>query len=69
MGGNGSRRFCLDYMYGDVLGMFIGGLAAENPGGRPAISENTRYYFYNVYAANESLSYVRFLEDTVCEAN
>jgi hypothetical protein len=38
-------------------------------GERPAISGNTLYYVYNVYAANESLSYMELLENTVCEAN
>jgi hypothetical protein len=56
-------------MYGDIRGMFIGGLAVENPGGKTRHYGNTRYYCCNVYAANESLSYMELLENTVCAAN
>ncbi len=56
-------------IYGQVRGMLIGGLAGPNPGNRVEHRGQSYYYSCNVYAANESLSYLELLENTVYEVD
>ena len=54
---------------GQIRGMMIGGLNEVIPGFSLAWRTDTYYYSCNVYKANESLSYLELIENTVFEAN
>ena len=57
------------HVHGQIRGMLIGGLNGQNPGGDLVWGADNRYYSCNVYKANESLSYLELVENTVFEAN
>ena len=54
---------------GVIRGMLVGGLSAENPADDLDWDANNYYYSCNVYKANESISYLELIENTVFEAN
>ena len=54
---------------GDIRGMLVGGLNAENPASDLDWDGNNYYYSCYVYKANESISYLELIENTVFEAN
>ncbi len=57
------------HVHGQVRGMFIGGLAGPNPGSNVTWHATADYYSCYGYEANESLSYLELLENTVFESN
>jgi len=60
----------VDYrIYGDIRGMLVGGLDRANPGSKVEVRGGNFYYSCNVYAANESLSYLSLIENSVFEVN
>jgi len=55
--------------WGEVQGMMVGGLDGTNPQSTVWWVGGAYYNSCNVYAANESLSYLELLENTVFEVN
>jgi hypothetical protein len=58
-----------DVIQGSLRGLLVGGLDANNPYTTVSVQTDVRYYSCEVYAANESLSYLELLENTVFESN
>jgi hypothetical protein len=58
-----------DVIQGSLRGLLVGGLDANNPSTTVRVLTDIRYYSCYVYAANESLSYLELLENTVFESN
>ena len=58
-----------DIMQGDVDGLAIGGLAGPSPYGSVSWRGDAEYHSCDVYAANETLSYLELVENTVFESN
>ena len=56
-----------DIHEGHVRGMLVGGLAGPNPFTSVYWRGTIQYYSCNVYAANEALSYMDLIEDTMYE--
>ena len=58
-------------VYGQIRGMLVGGLSAANPSSTDKVEWRGDMFYYscNVYSANESLSYLELVENTVYEAN
>lgn len=58
-----------DYIEGDLRGILVGGLEANNLYDTIFWSGDAEYHSCYVYAANESLSYLELIENTLFEAN
>jgi hypothetical protein len=58
-----------DGIQGSLRGLLVGGLNVNNPYTTVIVQTDVRYYSCEVYAANESLSYLELLENTVFESN
>ncbi len=56
-----------DIHEGTIRGMLVGGLDGPNPYNTVYWRGQIRYYSCNVYAANESLSYMELLDNTMFE--
>ena len=54
---------------GQIRGMLVGGLNGQNPGGTLTWGADNYYFSCYVYKANESLSYLELIENTVFEVN
>ena len=52
---------------GAIRGMLIGGLNGTNPASKVELRGQVYYYSCNVYAANESLSFLELLDRTIFE--
>jgi hypothetical protein len=58
-----------DIHEGTIRGMLVGGLDGTNPYSTVYWRGTIRYYSCNVYGANESLSYLELIDNTLFEAN
>jgi hypothetical protein len=58
-----------DVIQGSLRGLLVGGLNVNNPYTTVIVQTDVRYYSCEVYAANEALSYLELLENTVFESN
>jgi hypothetical protein len=58
-----------DIVEGEIDGMLIAGIAEPNMYSTVSLRTDVNYHFCFVYAANESLSYLELLPNTVFEAN
>ena len=58
-----------DYIEGDLFGILVGGLEANNFYDTIWWRGDAEYHSCNVYKANESLSYLELIENTFFEAN
>lgn len=54
---------------GQIRGLLVGGLNGPNPGNKVEIRGDIYYYSCNVYKANDALSYLELLDNTIFEAN
>jgi hypothetical protein len=59
------------HVHGQVRGMFVGGLNGANPGAGDKVIWHATADYYSCYGyeANESLSYLELMENTVFESN
>lgn len=59
-----------DFIEGNIRGLLVGGLAGPNAYTTVTFNQgDLLYYSCNVYAANETLSYLELVENTVHEVN
>jgi hypothetical protein len=58
-----------DVIHGDIDGMLIAGLGAPNPYSTVDLITDVNYHSCFVYAANESLSYLELMPNTIHEIN